>query len=200
MQNNNNVDAHFGAQDARFYVSFAVDGLSAFETVPPDQLASWRHLLLSNIFDTYFDTTEQHLAKLGFERNSNVDPDSDTDIAPPPATEARSNAPNSLIFPFFVAGCEGTGKCNVNSGGDRSHSSSSLNTPVCPSCLPVSVACATALEILRRLDGIADLSDEESSSETETQLLPTVIAMKFEGKHVGVWAVDRIDHTDLQVS
>ena len=50
--------------------------------------------------------------------------------------------------------------------------------------------------MLRRLEGVAD-NDEELSSETQ---LPTVIAMAFAGKHVGVWAVDRIDHTDLQVS
>jgi len=182
----NNDDEHSGAQDARFYVSFSVDGLPAFETVPPDQIASWRHLLQSNILDIFFDTTAQHLAKLGFERNADVDPDTT-----PPATKAQSNAPNSLIFPFFVAGCdEHSGKCSVNS--DKSHSS--FNTLVCPSCLPVSVASATALEILQRLEGVAE-SDEESSSETG---LPKVIAMTFGGKHVAVWAVDRIDHTDLQ--
>lgn len=171
---------HSGAQDAGFYVSFAVDDLPAFETVPPEQMASWRHLLQSNILDIFFDTTAEHLAKLGFERSVNVDPDTT-----PPATKAQSNAPNSLVFPFFVAGCdEHSGKCGFN-GGNTSHS-----------CLPVSVACATALEVLRRLEGIAD-SDEASSSEAQ---LPAVIAMAFAGKHVGVWAVDRIDDTDLHVS
>ena len=189
MQSND--DAHSGARDARFCVSLAVDSLPAFETVPPDQIASWRHLLLSNILDIFFDTTAQHLAKLGFERNANVDPGT-----APPTAKGQPNAPNSLIFPFFVVACdEHSGKCCVNSG-DKSHSS--CNTPVCPFHLPASVVCATALEVLRRLEGVAE-SDGKSSSSSETQL-PTVVAMTFKGKHVGMWAVDKIDHTDIHVS
>lgn len=187
-----NHDAHSGAQDTRFHVSFAVERLPAFETVPPEQIASWTHLLQSNILDIFFENTAQHLAKLGFERTANgVNPNT----APPPATKAQSIAPNALVFPFFVAGCdEHSGECSV-SRGDKSHSS--FDTAGYPSCLPASVACPTALEILRRLEGIADSGDEEPPSETN---LPVVVAMTFAGKHVGLWAVDRIDDTGLHVS
>ncbi|KAK3390636.1 hypothetical protein B0H63DRAFT_121135 [Podospora didyma] len=176
-----------GTHDACFFVSLAADDLPTFKSVPPQQVASWKHLLQANLLDTIFEATARHLAELGFD-DAGTDPNT-----PPPlsATHMLRKEPDSITFPFFVSGCdEHSGKCSACDGAQTHLSFNS-------SYLSVSGACATALEILWRLAGIATGDGEVPLLATQP---PAVVAMTFVGKHVGIWVVNRIEHSDLHVS
>ena len=155
-----------------------IDTLPAIEDIPPSERDSWRHLLLSNLLETTFDETADHLAKLGFNY-SNIAPSSDSTL------QENHSSPPAIALPFFMAHLDEYSfePCNCTTSWTCHLSRYKAGT-----------ACAAALDVLDRLSAVA-IPDGEEEMLLNRASAPPVILMGFCAQHVGIWLGFKIEHT-----